>query len=148
MAPQRPGSSPRGLAPRRGSYLRPQLSADVVGVQGEQRLPRPDVQDALVLGQGQRAVVEHALDAEPRHAVQHVCGETERPRYGWDQRNISRLTKVLFPPVFPPSVSLRSRTFLPSCGRIPKRTIFLISRLSRLLEIWLAGLKKVNFHQK
>lgn len=44
-------------APTHGSYLWPQLSADVVGVQGEQRLPRPDVQDPLVLGQGQHAVV-------------------------------------------------------------------------------------------
>lgn len=61
-------------------YLWPQLPADVVGVQGEERLPRPDVQHPLVVGQGQHAVVEHALDAEPRHAVQHICRKTERRR--------------------------------------------------------------------
>lgn len=61
-------------------YLWPQLSADVVGVQGEQRLPCPDVQDPLVVGQGQHAVVEHALDAEPRHAVQHTWRKTETQR--------------------------------------------------------------------
>lgn len=63
-------------------YLWPQLPADVVGVQGEERLPRPDVQDPLVVGQGQHAVVEHALDAEPRHAVQHTWRKTETRRYG------------------------------------------------------------------
>lgn len=64
-------------APLHVCYLWPQLSADVVGVQGEQRLPCPDVQDPLVVGQGQHAVVEHALDAEPRHAVQHTWRKTE-----------------------------------------------------------------------
>lgn len=53
-------------------YLRPQLSADVVGVQGEERLPRSHVQHPLVVGQRQHAVVEDSLDAEPGHAVQHI----------------------------------------------------------------------------
>lgn len=59
-------------------YLRTQLLADVIGVQGEQRLPRADVQDPLVVGQSQHAVVEHSLDAEPRRAVQHIWMETHR----------------------------------------------------------------------
>lgn len=69
--------SSKAAASGRATHLWPQLSADVVGVQGEERLPRPDVQHPLVVGQGQRAVVGHALDAEPRHAVQHVCRTTE-----------------------------------------------------------------------
>lgn len=64
-------------APPHASHLWPQLSADVVGVQGKERLPGPDVQDPLVVGQGQHAVVGHALDAEPRHAVQHICRKTQ-----------------------------------------------------------------------
>lgn len=101
MALQRSSSSLRGfaligchhrqqqLAGRRAIataclYLWSQLSADVVGVQGKERLPRPDVEDPLVLGQGQHAVVGHALDAEPRHAVQHICRETETRHYGSD----------------------------------------------------------------
>lgn len=62
-------------------YLRPQLSADVVGVQGEQRLPCSDVQNPLVVGQSQHAVVEYPLDAEPRHAVQHIWIKTQRYHY-------------------------------------------------------------------
>lgn len=59
-------------------YLWPQLSADVIGVQGEQRLPCSDVQNPLVVGQSQHAVVEHSLNAEPRHAVQHIWMRTHR----------------------------------------------------------------------
>lgn len=59
-------------------YLWPQLSADVVGVQGEECLPRSHVQHPLVVGQRQHAVVEDSLDAEPGHAVQHIWrGDTQ-----------------------------------------------------------------------
>lgn len=58
-------------------YLLPQLLADVVGVKGEQGLSGAHVQHPLQVRQRQHAVVIDALDAEPRHAVQHVCrGET------------------------------------------------------------------------
>jgi len=59
-------------------YLRPELLANVVGVQGEQRLPCADVQNPLVVGQSQHAVVEHALNAEPGHAVQNIWRKTQR----------------------------------------------------------------------
>ena len=59
-------------------YLWPSLFANVVGVQGEQHLPCTDVQNSLVVGKRQHAVVVHAWNAEPRHAVQHIWMKTQR----------------------------------------------------------------------
>lgn len=59
-------------------YLWSKLSANVVGVQGEQSLPCADVQNPLMVRQSQHAVVEHSLNAEPRHAVQHIWRKTHR----------------------------------------------------------------------
>lgn len=58
-------------------YLWPQLSANIIGVQGKQCLARSDVQNSLMVRQCQHAVVEDALNAEPGHAVQNIWMETQ-----------------------------------------------------------------------
>lgn len=54
------------------TYLWSELSADVVGIQGEDVLSGAHVQNPLMLCQGQHGVVPHPDCAKPRHTVVHV----------------------------------------------------------------------------
>lgn len=57
------------------AYLWSELSADVVGIQGEDVLSGAHIQNPLVFCQGQHGVVPHPDSTKPRHTVMHIWRE-------------------------------------------------------------------------